>query len=68
MLKKPLFRGAATALITPFDDLDRVDFGAFADLLDAQLEAGIDALVVGGTIDKIDASLGTIYAARERGA
>ena len=49
MLKKPLFRGAATALITPFDDLDRVDFGAFADLLDAQLEAGIDALVVGGT-------------------
>lgn len=49
MLNKPIFEGAATALVTPFDQLDRIDFGAFAALLDAQLQAGIDALVVGGT-------------------
>lgn len=49
MCRKPMFRGAATALITPFDALDRLDFAAFAALLDRQLEAGIDALVVGGT-------------------
>ena len=49
MTDKPIFEGAATALVTPFDKLDRIDFGAWAGMLDAQLSAGIDALVVGGT-------------------
>ena len=44
----PLFRGAATALITPFRNGD-VDFTALGALIDAQIDAGIDALVVLGT-------------------
>lgn len=43
-----LFQGAATALITPFKD-DKLDFEALAGLLDMQLEAGIDGLVINGT-------------------
>ncbi len=47
-MKKEVFRGVATALITPFCDR-RVDYEAFGGIIDAQIEAGIDALVVCGT-------------------
>ncbi|MBO4429443.1 MAG: 4-hydroxy-tetrahydrodipicolinate synthase [Clostridia bacterium] len=47
-MKKPIFRGAATALITPFSD-GKVDFDSFGRIIDAQIKAGIDALVVCGT-------------------
>ena len=43
-----IFKGAATALITPFKD-DKVDFEALERLIDMQLEGGIDALVINGT-------------------
>ena len=46
--KKPLFRGAATALVTPFRD-GSPDFEALGRLIERQIEAGIDALVVTGT-------------------
>ena len=46
---KPLiFRGAATALITPFRD-GKVDFSALRDLIEFQISQGIDALVLVGT-------------------
>lgn len=49
MLTKPIvFEGAATALITPMAG-GRVDYASFGALIDAQIEAGIDALVVCGT-------------------
>ena len=44
----PIFRGAATALITPFRD-GAIDYDALARLIDFQLEGGIDALVIAGT-------------------
>ena len=44
----PLFRGAATALVTPFRD-GEIDFEAFGTLIDRQIESGIDALVILGT-------------------
>ena len=47
-MKKLLFEGCATALITPFRD-GNVDFPALGRIIDAQLEGGIDALVVCGT-------------------
>ena len=47
-LKKTIFEGAATALITPFKD-GGVDYEAFGKLIDAQIAGGIDAIVVAGT-------------------
>lgn len=47
-MKKLIFQGAATALITPFRD-GSVDYEAFGAIIDAQLAAGIHALVVCGT-------------------
>lgn len=43
-----IFKGAATALVTPFID-DKVDFKALETLVDKQLEGNIDALIVNGT-------------------
>lgn len=47
-MKTPIFTGAATALITPFRNRE-IDYEAFAHIIDDQLNAGIDALVVCGT-------------------
>lgn len=47
-MKTPLFKGAATAVITPMKDRN-VDFEAFANIIEDQIEKGIDALVVCGT-------------------
>ena len=47
-MKKTIFTGAATALITPFKN-GAVDFESFGTIIDAQIEAGIDALVICGT-------------------
>ena len=43
-----IFRGAATALITPFRD-GKIDFDALAGLIEFQIGGGIDALVIAGT-------------------
>ena len=43
-----IFRGVGTALITPFLG-GKIDFDALASLIERQISAGIDALVVGGT-------------------
>ncbi len=47
-MKTPLFKGAATAIITPMKGRE-VDYESFAGIIDFQLEKGIDALVVCGT-------------------
>ena len=36
-MKKTVFEGAATALITPFDSKGNVDYGKFADLVEFQI-------------------------------
>ncbi len=46
--KKSIFKGAATALITPFKN-GEVDYIALGELIDFQIESGIDALVICGT-------------------
>ena len=48
MVKEPVFRGAATALITPLNK-NGVDFRSLGKLIDWQIEQGIDALVIVGT-------------------
>lgn len=52
MKKKVIFRGVATALVTPFID-GEIDYGALGRLIDMQIDAGIDALVIGGTTAEV---------------
>ena len=47
-MKKTIFRGAATAIVTPMKK-GEVDFDALRRLVDFQIENGIDALVAAGT-------------------
>lgn len=48
-MKKTIFTGAATALITPFDKKGKIDYNKFAELVEWQISQGINALVVCGT-------------------
>ena len=48
MNKTEIFRGAATALITPFSD-GEIDYFSLDRLIEMQIESGTDALVIGGT-------------------
>lgn len=48
MKKETLFRGAATALITPLNE-NGIDFENFGKTIDWQIEQGINALVICGT-------------------
>ena len=48
MKKHTVFRGAATALITPLN-AQGVDYEAFGKLIDWQIDQGIDGLVIAGT-------------------
>lgn len=52
MKKKVIFKGVATALVTPFID-GEIDYGALGRLIDMQIDAGIDALVIGGTTAEV---------------
>jgi len=44
-----VFKGSLVALVTPFDDADRVDYPALERLIDFHVDAGSDGLVVAGT-------------------
>jgi len=47
-VKKSLFIGCGTALVTPFTK-ENIDFDTFKKLIDFQLQQGVDALIVLGT-------------------
>ena len=47
-MKKTVFTGAATAIITPFKD-NKIDYESFEKLINWQIGEGIDAIVVCGT-------------------
>ena len=44
-----MFKGAGTALATPFNSTGELDLAVFEQLIEQQLAANIQALVVGGT-------------------
>lgn len=48
-MKSPVFTGTCTALITPFRPSGAIDYDAFAQQIDRQIEAGVDAVCVCGT-------------------
>lgn len=47
-MKKTIFKGVGTALITPFCE-DGIDYESFGKLIDWQIDSGVNALVVAGT-------------------
>ena len=47
-LKKTVFTGAGTALITPFKE-GKIDYASLDTLIEAQIAGGIDALIIAGT-------------------
>lgn len=48
MMKKRIFKGAGTAIITPFKD-EKIDFDNYIKLIEFQISNGIDAIIVCGT-------------------
>jgi 4-hydroxy-tetrahydrodipicolinate synthase len=44
------FKGVMPALLTPFTADDKIDFPLFALNLDAQVEAGVDGIILGGSL------------------
>ena len=49
MKDKTIFTGAATALVMPMNGDGRIDYASFGRLIEAQIDGGIDALLVLGT-------------------
>ena len=47
-LKKTIFTGAATAIVTPFKN-GLIDYESFGKIIEAQIAGGIDGIVVAGT-------------------
>ncbi len=60
-MKKCVFKGVATALVTPFKKDLSVDYRAFEDLVDFQIKSRVSALVVAGTTGE-----GTTLSQREK--
>ncbi len=48
-MKKRIFTGCATALVTPFNDDCSVNYPRFRQLVEEQIQGGVDALVICGT-------------------
>ena len=48
-MRSPVFTGSCPALVTPFDQQGTINYDAFGRLIDAQIEAGVDAVCVCGT-------------------
>jgi 4-hydroxy-tetrahydrodipicolinate synthase len=48
-MAEKLFRGTYTAIVTPFDEKERVDFDALEKLIEIQAKSGVNGIVVCGT-------------------
>lgn len=48
-MREPVFCGACTAIVTPFDESGAVNYEAFGALIEEQIASGVDAICVCGT-------------------
>lgn len=48
-MKDIIFKGVATAIATPFDEYDNINFDEFKKLVEFQIENGVNAIIVCGT-------------------
>ena len=49
MSKEIIFKGIATAIVTPFDEENEINFDEFKKLINFQIDNGVNAIVVCGT-------------------
>lgn len=49
MMREPVFTGACSAIITPFDESGAVNYDLFGQIIDEQIQRGVDAICVCGT-------------------
>lgn len=54
-MKKPVFTGAAVAIVTPFKPTGEVDYEEFKKIIDHQIAHGTDAIVIVGTTGEASA-------------
>ena len=47
-MRKPIFTGSGVAIVTPFTE-DGIDFKKLAELIEFQIKAGTDAIIICGT-------------------
>lgn len=48
-MKDIIFKGCGTAIVTPFNNENKIDFDEFKKLIDFQIDNGVNAIVVCGT-------------------
>ena len=48
-MREPVFTGACSAIITPFDESGAVNYDLFGQIIDEQIQRGVDAICVCGT-------------------
>lgn len=48
-MKDIIFKGCGTAIVTPFNNDNKIDFDEFKKLIDFQIDNGVDAIIVCGT-------------------
>lgn len=48
-MREPVFTGACSAIITPFDESGAVNYDLFGRIIDEQIQRGVDAICVCGT-------------------
>ena len=48
-MKDIIFKGVGTAIATPFDEYDNINFDEFKKLVEFQIENGVNAIIVCGT-------------------
>ena len=48
-MREPVFTGACTAIVTPFDQSGAINYEVFGALIEDQIDRGMDAICVCGT-------------------
>lgn len=52
-MKDIIFKGCATAIVTPFNENDKINFDEFRRLVNFQIDNGVNAIVVCGTTGEV---------------
>ena len=48
-MHRPIFTGVGTAIVTPFNQINQIDFDRFEELINFQIKNNVEAIIVAGT-------------------